>query len=231
MRIIRNHDHDDEHDHNHDDEHRHRRHQRGPVDDSPLADTVGDTPLDEFDDILGDEFSRFLAAAVAAADNYRAAPRHHHDTPAETLTPQPRKPTPPLVSIDDADDPDTVEGDDAPGRTVPEAGHPGAGISPRLKRAGVGGSFLVVTACALAGWGEPAAVTVPIGVYGAGWIAYLWWNAALRPPILQVLTVIATAISRGVAALITGMCRAIRAGITRAEAARARHENNRTATT
>ncbi|MEU1205484.1 hypothetical protein [Nocardia sp. NPDC005825] len=51
----------------------------------------------------------------------------------------------------------------------------------RIWRAGAAGSFVVVGLAAVAAWGQPAEVGVPIAVYGLGWIAYLSWDGARRP--------------------------------------------------
>lgn len=187
---------------NHDDDHEHDDEGREPRDPKALG------------EILADEVSDYLAAAAQV----RGAPFPlGQDAPIEAAVPQPLKPALRLVKTDDTDN--------EPGAAAPA----GTGIRPRLLRAGLGGSLLVIAAVALTAWGQPAIVAIPLAGYGLGWIAYLWWNAAWRPPIPQVLTVLLTAIGRGIAALVRGTCTAVRRGVDRIEALRTRHESRRTA--
>ncbi|WP_330183834.1 hypothetical protein OHB26_09515 [Nocardia sp. NBC_01503] len=206
MRIIRGND-----DHNEDD-HEHRR-GRKPRDRGELSEILAGIPEGRVGDILSDEASDFLAAAVAAADRRRNAPE-----PEAPITPGSPKPALRLVKTGDHEVPEHI---DAP--TVR------AGSRPRLLRAGFGGLLLVAAALALTAWGQPDVVAVPLIVYGLGWIAYLCWNTALRPPIPQVLAAVATAFGRTVAALIGGLAHAMRTGVSRVDLARTRHENTRTA--
>lgn len=77
----------------------------------------------------------------------------------------------------------------------------------RMVRGAAGGSAVVVAAGVLAGWGQPLVVTGPLAVYGTGWIAYLWWNAALRPPVPVVLHGAADRIGAAVAAVFAVLTR------------------------
>jgi hypothetical protein len=196
MRIIRN---DDHHDHDrYEDGHEHR--DRPPRDPKVLA------------EIFVDEVSDFLAAT---ADLVPFTPGH--DAPAEPTAPQPVDHVLRLVKIDD----DTTDEPTDPEPAADAVVQGRASVRPRLLRAGIGGSSVVVAAVVVAAWGEPAEVMAPVGVYGVGWIAYLWWNAALRPPLPQVLAVIATAISRSTATLARGITGTGRASVARVDTANA----------
>ncbi|WP_155525688.1 hypothetical protein, partial [Nocardia sp. 852002-51244_SCH5132740] len=171
MRIIRD---DDGHDHNDDD--RPKR----------LEDFAAGVPADEVGNLIADEVSDFLAAAVRATDRTPAAS-------AEPTLAQ-HKPDLRLVpSVVDDEEHDTEH-------TTEEAGTTGSSGRARLLTSTAASSSLVVTAAALAGWGQPAVVAVPVAGYGIGWLAYLWWNAALRPPLPVAIATIATALARGSAA-------------------------------
>ncbi|MFD0362735.1 hypothetical protein ACFQZZ_14925 [Nocardia sp. GCM10030253] len=162
-------------------------------------------------DILGDEFEDYLKDVIAAADN---PPPDHWPPPAETG--QPQRPALRLVKTDtDVTDPVlTATDSEARGRTI---------------RRSAGASSFVVALAVTAGWGEPFLVAGPIGAYGAGWLAYLWWNAALRPSIPQVLTTVTSGIGHAVAAIATAIVAVFRALLTGIDTARTRHETNRTA--
>ncbi|WP_107656037.1 hypothetical protein [Nocardia suismassiliense] len=162
---------------------------------------------------LADEVADFLAAVAE-----RAPFPTGQDAPAPAG--QSVKPELRLVKTDDVPD----ARDEA---IVATAG----GLRPRLVRAGAGGSAVVIVVAVFAAWGEPPAVAVPITVYGAGWMAYLWWNAALRPPIPQAIAFVTTATSRATAALFRAFFRGLRRAYERVDAARTRHETTRTATT
>ncbi|MEU7141704.1 hypothetical protein ABZ942_19795 [Nocardia sp. NPDC046473] len=194
MRIIRNHDHDDE----------------DPDDFEP------NDPKDQGEK-LADEVSDFLAAVAE-----RAPFPTGQDAPGPTE--QAMKPALHLVKTDASADREVNDE-----WTV--AAIKSRGPRPRLVRAGVGGSAVVIALSVFATWGEPSSVVVPISVYGFGWIAYLWWNAALRPPIPQAVAVITTAFNRSIAAIFSLVVGRFRALLNRADAARTRHETTRTATT
>lgn len=213
MRIIPNNDPSDDNG----DNDRDRRCRRNPGRGEPsLRDLVGDTPDHEFGDILADEIGSILAAAE---------PDNNPDTaPASMTFPSPSRPVKPVLRLVNTDSQDVED-------QAPEAaGRPADSVRPRLLRAGLAGSPFVVVAAVAAGWGAPATVAAPVGVYALGWLAYLWWNAALRPPIPQVLAALAAAIGRGLAALAAGVAATVRAGFVRLDRARTRHENQRTAT-
>ncbi|WP_280410092.1 hypothetical protein [Nocardia brasiliensis] len=159
-------------------------------------------------EILADEVADFLAAAAAAAPFYTG-----QDAPIE---PAPIKPVLRLVKPDHTS---TIE--------IPVTTAAGS----KAWRAGAGGSTTVVVLALVAAWGEPAVVTVPLVVYGAGWIAYLWWNTALRPPIPQAAIAAWTAISHIAAAVARALIHTVRAVVSRIDIARTRHETARTATT
>ncbi|QLY33993.1 hypothetical protein [Nocardia huaxiensis] len=189
----------------HDDDHEHDDH-------DPREDRESRDPK-VMGEILADEVSDFLAAAAHAA----GAPFPlGHDAPTE---PTPGKPVLRLVTTDDT-----------PGEQPMLGAGPGAGLRPRLLQTGIGGSALVLAAVVFVVWGQAAVVAVPLAGYGLGWIAYLWWNAALRPPIPQVLAVLVTAVTRSIAAIIRGLCRAVSRRVARLAAARACHESARTTT-
>ncbi|MBF6065427.1 hypothetical protein IU500_34405 [Nocardia terpenica] len=175
-------------------------------------------------DILADQVSAFLAQVAAVADDQSTT--LSHDAPVE---PRPDPAVKPALRLVTTGDTDTGTGT---GEMADPADARRAGTRVRLEllRAGIGGTTVVVAAAAVAGWGQPAVVVAPIAVYGLGWIAFLWWNAALRPPLRQVLAVIITACARGIAAAARGVVRVGRAGAARIETARTRHETTRTAT-
>lgn len=198
MRIIRD---DDGHDHN--DDNRRKR----------LEDIAAGVPADEVGNLIADEVSDFLAAAVRATDRTPAAPA----APTEP-TPE-RKPDLRLVpSVVDDEEHDTEH-------TTEEAGTTGSGGRARLLTSTAASSSLVVTAAALAGWGQPAVVAVPAAGYGLGWLAYLWWNAALRPPLPVAVAAIATALARGSAAFARTLVGAVKWLTSRATAARSCHDD------
>ncbi|MVU79476.1 hypothetical protein GPX89_19785 [Nocardia sp. ET3-3] len=206
MRIIRsNDDHDDDHEH----QHNRKRGSGGP---NELGELVAGLPDGQVGDILGDEASAFIAAATVAADG-PGFPLGL-DVPEESI---PAKPVLRLVTPE-------KHLDTAPSSPAQ------AGLRPRLLRAGLGGSALVAVILLIADWRQPAVVAAPLAVYGLGWVAYLWWNAALRPPLPQTLIALTTAIGRALAALLRGICRTFTGAIARMDRSRDRHETRRTAT-
>ncbi|KAA8884257.1 hypothetical protein F3087_34095 [Nocardia colli] len=166
-------------------------------------------------DILAAEFADYLADVVANVpepvdpDTVPAPPR-----PALRLV------TPVAGGPDtgDWDKPFTVENAVEAARTARR----------RVVRVAAGGSAVVVTAGVLAGWGEPLIVTGPLAVYGTGWLAYLWWNAALRPSIGQVLSALTGAIRSAFAVVLTTLAGLAHGLIDRVDTARTRHETTRT---
>ncbi|MBF5001780.1 hypothetical protein IRT45_32135 [Nocardia sp. BSTN01] len=199
MRIIRD---DDGHDHN--DDNRRKR----------LEDIAAGVPADEVGNMIADEVSDFLAAAVRATDRTPAA--------SAELAPAQHKPDLRLVPTIPAEDHDDIEPTEDAGTAV-------SGGRVRLLTSTAASSSLVVTAAALAGWGQPAVVAVPVAGYGIGWLAYLWWNAALRPPLPVAVAAIATALARGSAAFARTLVGAVTWLTSRATAARSRHDDTATA--
>lgn len=201
MRIIRD---DDGHDHN---------------DDNPrkrLEDIAAGVPADEVGNLIADEVSDFLAAAVRATDR----------TPTAPAEPSPAQHKPDLRLVPNTSD-DEEEDDENPPASA-DAPVTGGGV--RLLTSTAASSSLVVTAAALAGWGQPAVVAVPVAGYGIGWLAYLWWNAALRPPLPVAVAAIATALARGSAAFARTLVGAVKWLTSRATAAWSRHDDASTAT-
>ncbi|NKY48379.1 hypothetical protein [Nocardia cerradoensis] len=197
MRIIRD---DDGHDQN---------------DDNPrkrLEDIAAGVPADEVGNMIADEVSDFLAAAVRATDR----------TPAAPAEPSPAQHKPDLRLV-----PSVVDDEE---NTTEKVGTTGSSGRVRLLTSTAASSSLVVTAAALAGWGQPAVVAVPVAGYGIGWLAYLWWNAALRPPLPVAVAAIATALARGSAAFARALVGAVKWLTSRATAARFRHDDTATAT-
>ncbi|MFG3524880.1 hypothetical protein ACGF5S_31805 [Nocardia nova] len=195
MRIIRD---DDGHDHN--DDNRPKR----------LEDIAAGVPADEVGNLIADEVSDFLAAAVRATDRTPAAPAE--PSPAQ------HKPDLRLVPTIPDEDHDGIEPTEDAGTAVSSG-------RVRLLTSTAASSSFVVTAAALAGWGQPAVVAVPVAGYGIGWLAYLWWNAALRPPLPVAVAAIATALARGSAAFARTLVGAVKWLTSRASAARSRHED------
>ncbi|MGW5380684.1 hypothetical protein ACWESM_35095 [Nocardia sp. NPDC003999] len=89
-------------------------------------------------------------------------------------------------------------------------------------------SAVVVGAAVTAGWGEGPLVVGPLAVYGGAWVAYLWWNAAYRPPLPQAIGTVTAGISHAVAAVATAIVGLLRALVERLDRARTQHETNRT---
>lgn len=204
-RVSRDDDYDDEHNpkHTHGEPH-------------GLGDAVARIPDDQLSDLIGDEASAFLAAATAAADGPRFP--IGQDAPAEPA--HPAKPVLRLVTSDDSFRDETAPSTPATG---------GQGWRPRLLSAGAGGSLIVLAVLAVTAWGQQAVVAVPLMAYGFGWIAYLWWNAALRPPLPQAAITVITSLCRAGAAFARGTCHLFAVGVARLDRRRTRHESTRTA--
>ncbi|MFI2473464.1 hypothetical protein [Nocardia xishanensis] len=173
---------------------------------------------------LLDETEEFLAEQ-AAATSY-----HPDTTPAEVESP--RQPQAPRLRLIKTPDPVVPVEDEH----LPPALRPTVAVTapprrrvPRWARAAVPGSLVVVLAAAALGNGQPGVVAAPIAVYAAGWVALLAWNAAYRPPLVQVAVTTAALLARLVAAAVGGTVRAIRTGIGRLDTARTQHESARTA--
>ncbi|WP_406272518.1 hypothetical protein OH799_32920 [Nocardia sp. NBC_00881] len=203
MRIFR-----DNNDHNDEDPDEGRNESHEPIDPKAIG------------DILADEFADYLADVTAAADN----PPPQHRQPTDDTEP-PARPTLRLVKNDDTDT-DTDEGDKPLDPRAAAAA--GRAARRRLVRGAAGGSAVVVTATALATWGQPWMVAGPLAAYSTGWLAYLWWNAALRPSIPDVLTTLTSAVSTAFAVVITTLAAIVRGLVDRIDTARTRHETSRT---
>ncbi|BDT95947.1 hypothetical protein IFM12275_59230 [Nocardia sputorum] len=98
----------------------------------------------------------------------------------------------------------------------------------RTARRTAAGSAVVVGAAVTAGWGEGPLVAGPLAVYGAAWVAYLWWNAAHRPPLPQAISTVTAGIGHAVAAVATAIVGLLRALVERIDRARTQHGTNRT---
>ncbi|WP_459549902.1 hypothetical protein [Nocardia sp. X0981] len=175
--------------------------------------------LDQLMEILSDELEDFLAAEAAAADPAGSDARA--DQPPAPVAPFVR-----LVKTTKREPAVPVEDEHlAPvHRPAPEAVAGPGGRVPRWVRVTMPGSAVVVTLTATIAAGQPGVVAVPVAAYGAGWTAYLWWNAAYRPPAREVAAAIVSAITRGAGASVHGA----RSLVGRADSARARHETTRT---
>ncbi|MEV6101461.1 hypothetical protein [Nocardia sp. NPDC051981] len=119
-------------------------------------------------DRLADEIAKFLSDTADDADQRPPA------TPTLRLVP-------PLTTPEQATAAAPVEtGEPAPAPAKPHT-------RGQIWRASAAVSFVVVGLAAVAAWGQPAEVGVPVVVYGLGWIAYLSWNAARRPSLALAL--------------------------------------------
>ncbi|MBF6296816.1 hypothetical protein IU459_04560 [Nocardia amamiensis] len=161
----------------------------------------GRRPASERDqaEILAEEIEDYLADVLACA------PPDTQDF--ESAAPQPR-PTLRLVKTDatttstdpDCDKPLDPEVFAAAGRAARR----------RAARVAAGGSAVVVTATVLATWEQPWTVTGPLAVYGTAWLAYLWWNAALRPSIPDVIGSAINGVSTAFAVIATAITAIVR---------------------
>ncbi|QIS02335.1 hypothetical protein F5X71_08370 [Nocardia brasiliensis] len=181
-----------------------------PADESREPKAIGD--------ILAAQFASFLADAVAKVPPPEPDP--DDTTPATPPRPNLRLVTtqPDHTAPADGDEPFTVEAAVNAARTARR----------KVVRGAASGSTFVVAAGVFAGWGEPLIVAGPLAVYGAGWLAYLWWNAALRPSLGQVLTTVFGALRTAVAVVLTTLAGIARGLLERVDTARARHETTRT---
>ncbi|WP_329405969.1 hypothetical protein OG563_30495 [Nocardia vinacea] len=161
---------------------------------------------------FADEVEDFLASVAEMIDN--PAPRPNSAA-------EPVRPTLRLVTTDDTAIPEAVTDPTA----ITKAGR---AARRRMIRGSVGGSSVVVGLAWFAGWGQPWLVAGPIAAYSTGWLAYLWWNAALRPSIPQVLGSAASGIGHAVAAVFTAIAALVHGLIDHIDTAHTRHEDNRT---
>ncbi|MGW6335021.1 hypothetical protein [Nocardia rhamnosiphila] len=175
----------------------------------------------EIADIIGDEFTDYLNAVLADGsppDEDIVRPPAKAPSSADSDTPMLR-----LVK-DEAPGQDT----DGFGGEAVEREAAAKAARARLIRGSAKGSAVVAGLGVGAGWGEPLVVVGPLAVYSAGWLAYLWWNAALRPPIPQAIGSTSHALTGAIAAAASATSRTVRRAVKRAENARAKHETSRT---
>lgn len=168
-------------------------------------------------DIIADEFADYLASVVADAP---PPTEPDAETTAGTETPAP------ILRLVKDDDTTPETEPDNPEVDPREAAR---AARKRLIGASAKGSAVVIGLGVVAGWGEPPVVVGPLAVYGTAWLAYLWWNAALRPPIPQAIGATTHAVTGGIAAAASGTARTARRVIHRVDRARERHETTRTA--
>ncbi|MGK8487103.1 hypothetical protein [Nocardia asiatica] len=159
------------------------------------------TPASERDqaEILAEEIEDYLADVLACAppDTQDLEPSAPHPRPALHLV----KTDTATTSIDfDGDKPLDPEVFAAAGRAARR----------RMARGAAGGSAVVVTATVLATWGQPWIVTGPLAGYGTAWLAYLWWNAALRPSIPDVISTVTSGIGHAIAVIATAIAAIVR---------------------
>lgn len=117
--------------------------------------------------LLADEIEDFLCEAAEAAD----AALSKTETPLSAPLPD--------AAVRIAAPVEPITGEPAPAPIPAPVAKPHT--RGRIWRAGAAGSSVVVGVAALAAWGQPAEVAVPVTVYGLGWLAYLSWHAARRP--------------------------------------------------
>ncbi|WP_431963277.1 hypothetical protein [Nocardia sp. bgisy134] len=172
---------------------------------------------------LLDEAEDFLA-------EHAAANPYHPDTGSTAaVEPQPQRPAPRLRLVKNPDPTVPVEDEHLPTVLRPTVTAPPRRRVPRWMPTALPGSLIVVLAAAVLANGQPGAVIAPIAVYAAGWVAFLAWNAAYRPPIAQVAVTTISLLARTIAAVIGGTVRTARAVVDRIDTARQRTETTRTA--
>ncbi|MFG3621503.1 hypothetical protein [Nocardia sp. NPDC047654] len=148
-------------------------------------------------EILAEEIEDYLADVLACA-------------PPDTQDFEPSPPRPrPALHLVKTETTGTDPDDDKP--LDPEVfAAAGRAARRRMARGAAGGSAVVVTATALATWGQPWIVTGPLAGYGTAWLAYLWWNAALRPSIPELISTVTSGISHAIAAIATAIAAIMR---------------------
>ncbi|MFC9434001.1 hypothetical protein [Nocardia sp. NPDC057030] len=170
-------------------------------------------------DILASEFASFLADAVAKVPPPQTDPAYEPEPPTRpNLHLVTTEPEPAAAAPAGRDEPFTADDAVTAARTARR----------KVARAAAGGSAVVVAAVAFAGWGEPPIVTGPLAVYGTGWLAYLWWNAALRPSIGQILAAGIGGVRTAFAVVLTTLAGIAHGLVERVGTARTRHETTRT---
>ncbi|WP_174188469.1 hypothetical protein [Nocardia barduliensis] len=153
-------------------------------------------------EILAEEIEDYLADVLACAP-----PDTQDFTPS---APQPR----PALHLVKTDTTGTDPDYDKP--LDPEVfAAAGRAARRRIARGAAGGSAVVVTATVLATWGQPWIVTGPLAGYGTAWLAYLWWNAALRPSIPDVLSTVTSGIGHAIAVIATAIAAIVRGLVNR----------------
>ncbi|MCP2293632.1 hypothetical protein APR11_000036 [Nocardia amikacinitolerans] len=201
MRIARNFDNDPDDDHNEKDQ------------------------VEQAVELLIDEAEDFLAEQAAAN------PYHPDATSAAVAGPQPQRPAPRLRLVKNPDPAVPVEDKHLPPAlrpTVTVTAPPRRRV-PRWVRTTLPGSLVVVLGAAALANGQPGVVAAPLAAYAAGWVAFLAWNAAYRPPLAQVAASTISLLARTIAAVIGGTVRTARAVVGRIDTARQRSETTRTA--
>ncbi|WP_068058158.1 hypothetical protein [Nocardia xishanensis] len=178
-------------------------------------------------ELLIDEAEDFLAEHAAAS------PYHpESDTASAAVAePQPQRPAPRLRLVKNPDPAVPVEDEHLPPAlrpTVTVTAPPRRRV-PRWVRTTLPGSLVVVLAAAALANGQPGVVAAPLAAYAAGWVAFLAWNAAYRPPLAQVAASAISLLARTIAAVIGGTVRTARAVVGRIDTARQRSETTRTA--
>lgn len=175
----------------------------------------------EIADIIGDEFTDYLNAVLADG----SPPDEDIVRPPTKVRSSADPDTPMLRLVKDENPkphPDGAAGEADEREAAAKAAR------TQLIRGSAKGTAIVAGLGVAAGWGEPFVVVGPLAVYGAGWLAYLWWNAALRPPIPQAIGSASHALTGGIAAAASATSRTVRRAVKRAENARADHETSRT---
>lgn len=200
MRIIRPHD-------DNDDNEGQRRPDPAPTPTDPAI--AGELFADEVEDWL---------AGIADLDTAPSATPAQTERPAADAKPVRRAA---LTVVPDLDDEPTEQ---ATAAVAPVPARSRAQTARRTAAA----SVVVVGAAVTAGWGEGPLVVGPLAVYGGAWVAYLWWNAAHRPPLPQAISTVTAGISHPVAAVATALVGLLRALVERIDRARTQHETNRT---
>ncbi|MBF6299504.1 hypothetical protein IU459_18435 [Nocardia amamiensis] len=200
MRIIRPHDDNDDND-------RQRRPEPAPTPTDPAI--AGELFADEVEDWL---------AGIADLDTTPTTTPAQTERPAADAGPVRRAA---LTVVPDIDAEPTEQ---ATPVVAPVPARPRAQTARRTAAA----SAVVVGAAVTTGWGEGPLVAGPLAVYGGAWVAYLWWNAAHRPPLPQAISTVTVGISHAVAAVATALVGLLRALVERIDRARTQHETNRT---
>lgn len=176
----------------------------------------------EIADIIGDEFTDYLNAVLADG----SPPLDEDIVRPPAKSPAPAAPSTPKLRLVKDENLTPALIDSAGEEIDPETAAKAA--RTRLIRGSAKGTAVVAGLGVAAGWGEPLVVVGPLAVYSAGWLAYLWWNAALRPPIPQAIGSTSHALTGAIAAAASATSRTARRVVKRADNTRAEHETSRT---